>query len=135
MSFIPRRPQIAAKLRAEIAGSGEGRQSPALTQQPNERLRERDLGLQLAAATGLLGILAPAFDLEALLQLGCGERGVGAELRFLGLDPDKVEQRATRTGAIVVQPAKDFPHGWREVTLLDPDGYVWTVGLPIPGMP
>lgn len=59
------------------------------------------------------------------------ERGVGAELRFLGLNPDKVEERAKRSGATIVQPAKDFPHGWREVTLLDPDGYIWTVGLPI----
>jgi uncharacterized glyoxalase superfamily protein PhnB len=59
------------------------------------------------------------------------ERGVGAELRFLGLDPDKVEERAKHAGATIVQPTKDFPHGWREVTLLDPDGYIWTVGLPI----
>jgi uncharacterized glyoxalase superfamily protein PhnB len=60
------------------------------------------------------------------------ERGVGAELRFLGLDPDQVEERAKRAGAPIVQPCKDFAHGWREVTLRDPDGYIWTVGLPIP---
>lgn len=60
------------------------------------------------------------------------ERGVGAELRFLGINPDEVEARARRAGATIVQPTKDFAHGWREVTLLDPDGYVWTVGLPIP---
>jgi catechol 2,3-dioxygenase-like lactoylglutathione lyase family enzyme len=60
------------------------------------------------------------------------ERGVGAELRFLGVDPDEVERRAKRGGTIILQPAKDFAHGWREVTLLDPDGYIWTVGLPIP---
>jgi len=63
------------------------------------------------------------------------ERGVGAELRFLGLDPDKVEERAKSAGAVIIQPAKDFRHGWREVTLLDPDGYIWTVGLPIPAIP
>jgi uncharacterized glyoxalase superfamily protein PhnB len=62
------------------------------------------------------------------------ERGVGAELRFLGVDPDKVEERAKQVGATIVQPTKDFPHGWREVTLLDPDGYIWTVGLPIAAM-
>ena len=62
------------------------------------------------------------------------QRGVGAELRFLGLDPDKVERRAKQAGAPILQPAKDFAHGWREITLLDPDGYIWTVGLPIPGM-
>ncbi len=63
------------------------------------------------------------------------ERGVGAELRLLGIDPDQVEERAKRAGATIVQPAKDFAHGWREVTLLDPDGYIWTVGLPILGTP
>lgn len=63
------------------------------------------------------------------------ERGVGAELRLLGIDPDQVEERARRAGTTIVQPAKDFAHGWREITLLDPDGYIWTVGQPIPGMP
>ncbi len=72
--------------------------------------------------------------LYALLQ-GARERGVGAELRFLGVDPDEVEQRAKRTGTAVLQSSKDYPHGWREVTLLDPDGYIWTVGLPISGKP
>lgn len=61
------------------------------------------------------------------------ERGVGAELRFLGIDPDQVEERAKRAGTVIVQPAKDYGHGWREITLFDPDGYIWTVGLPIPG--
>jgi catechol 2,3-dioxygenase-like lactoylglutathione lyase family enzyme len=53
------------------------------------------------------------------------ERGVGAELRFLGVDPDQVEKRAKRSGSAVLQSSKSFPHGWREVTVLDPDGYVW----------
>jgi uncharacterized glyoxalase superfamily protein PhnB len=70
--------------------------------------------------------------LYTLLQ-AASERGVGAELRVLGLDPDKAEERAKRVGATVVQPAKDFAHGWREVTFLDPDDYIWTVGLPLPG--
>ena len=62
------------------------------------------------------------------------ERGVGAELRILGIDPDQVEARARNSDVRIVQQSKDFPHGWREVTLLDPDGYIWTVGLPIPSM-
>jgi uncharacterized glyoxalase superfamily protein PhnB len=57
------------------------------------------------------------------------ERGVGAELRFLGIDPDEVQKRANRAGTIVLQSAKSYAHGWREITLLDPDGYIWTVGL------
>jgi len=72
--------------------------------------------------------------LYAPLQ-AAGERGVGAELRFLGVDPDEVEERAKRVGIAILQPAKDFRHGWREITLLDPDGYIWTVGLPIPAIP
>ncbi len=56
-------------------------------------------------------------------------RGIGAELRVLGIDPDAAEARARAAGAVVVQPAKDFPHGWRDVMLADPDGYVWAVGI------
>jgi uncharacterized glyoxalase superfamily protein PhnB len=93
------------------------------------------------AALSLLGVdfmlhADHAYDhhpLHAPLQ-AARERGVGAELRFLGIDPDKTEERARRMHATILQPAKDFPHGWREVTLLDPDGYIWTVGVPIPAM-
>ena len=59
-------------------------------------------------------------------------RGAGAEFRFLGIHPDKVEEGAKRIGTLIVQPAKDFRHGWREITVMDPGGYIWTVGLPIP---
>jgi uncharacterized glyoxalase superfamily protein PhnB len=55
-------------------------------------------------------------------------RGLGAELRILGVDPDQVEFRARRAGAEIVQPAQDKPHGWREVMVADPSGYVWAVG-------
>jgi uncharacterized glyoxalase superfamily protein PhnB len=33
-------------------------------------------------------------------------------------------------GATILQPAADFPHGWRDVILEDPDGYIWAVGVP-----
>jgi uncharacterized glyoxalase superfamily protein PhnB len=72
--------------------------------------------------------------LYALLQTA-RERGVGAELRFLGVDPDQVEERAKRAGTVIVQPSKSYRHGWREITLRDPDGYIWTVGLTIDAMP
>jgi uncharacterized glyoxalase superfamily protein PhnB len=93
------------------------------------------------AALSLIGVdfmlhADHAYDhhpLYAIVQ-AAPERGVGAELRFLGVDPDEVEKRANRAGTIVLQPAKDYAHGWREITLLDPDGYIWTVGLPIPPM-
>jgi uncharacterized glyoxalase superfamily protein PhnB len=61
-----------------------------------------------------------------------GRRGTGAELRVMGIDPDALEMRAKAAGAKILQPAKDFPHGWRDVMLEDPDGYVWAVGVAIP---
>jgi uncharacterized glyoxalase superfamily protein PhnB len=61
-----------------------------------------------------------------------GLRGTGAELRFLGADPDAIEQHANIAGATILQSAKDFHHGWREIILADPDGYIWAFGKPIP---
>ncbi len=58
-----------------------------------------------------------------------GLRGSGAELRILGVDPDQLEERARQAGATILQPARDFPHGWRDVMVVDPDGYVWAVGV------
>ena len=65
-------------------------------------------------------------------RLASGEdRGLGAELRLFGVDPDQVEARARKNGSDVVQPAADKAHGWRDVMVADPDGYVWAVGVPI----
>jgi uncharacterized glyoxalase superfamily protein PhnB len=61
-----------------------------------------------------------------------GARGTGAELRVMGIDPDAVEKRAKAAEAKIIQPAMDFPHGWRDVMLEDPDGYIWAVGVAIP---
>ena len=59
-----------------------------------------------------------------------GLRGTGAELRVFGIDPDLLEQRAREAGATIIQSARDFPHGWRDVMLADPDVYIWAVGVP-----
>jgi uncharacterized glyoxalase superfamily protein PhnB len=59
-----------------------------------------------------------------------GRRGLGAELRVMGVDPDAAEARAKAAGTTIVQPVADYPHGWRDVMLADPDGYVWAVGVP-----
>ncbi len=61
-----------------------------------------------------------------------GPRGVGVELRWQGLDPDGVQARAAAAGVPVVVAARDFPHGWRECHVQDPDGYVWAVGVALP---
>ncbi len=52
-------------------------------------------------------------------------RGVGAELRLYGVDPDAAEARARARGDAVLAAAADKPHGLREAFLIDPDGYVW----------
>ena len=62
-------------------------------------------------------------------------RGLGAELRLFGVDPDVVESRALKAGSRVLQPATTKGHGWREVMVEDPDGYVWAVGLPTAPQP
>ena len=36
-------------------------------------------------------------------------------------------------GAKVLAPAADKLHGWREVWIEDPDGYLWAVGVAIGG--
>lgn len=66
-------------------------------------------------------------------RLARGEpRGLGAELRMFGLDPDGVESRARAAGAAVLLPAQDMRHGWRETIVADPDGYAWAIGRMIP---
>ena len=63
-------------------------------------------------------------------RLAGGEpRGLGAELRLLGLDPVSIEEKSLRSGAKVVKPVTERGHGWREVMVEDPDGYVWAVGV------
>lgn len=59
-------------------------------------------------------------------------RGVGAELRLHGRNPDEAEAAAHKHGFTVLASAKDKPHGLREVFLVDPDGYVWVADLPWP---
>ena len=64
-------------------------------------------------------------------RLRAGEpRGLGAEIRLLGLDPDAAERRAREHGVKVLLPTRDWPHGWRDCLLEDPDGYVLAVGIP-----
>jgi len=59
-------------------------------------------------------------------------RGVGAELRLHGRDPDAAEAAARRLGFTVLASARDKPHGLREAYLIDPDGYLWVVDIPLP---
>jgi catechol 2,3-dioxygenase-like lactoylglutathione lyase family enzyme len=57
-------------------------------------------------------------------------RGMGAELRLHGRDPDAAEAAARRLGYTVLASAVDKPHGLREVYLVDTDGYLWVPDVP-----
>jgi catechol 2,3-dioxygenase-like lactoylglutathione lyase family enzyme len=60
------------------------------------------------------------------------KRGLGAEIRILGIDPDAAERRARAHGATVLSGTREWPHGWRDVVVEDPDGYTFAVGTPLP---
>ena len=52
-------------------------------------------------------------------------RGIGAELRLHGRDPDAAAAAARRLDCTVLEGATDKPHGVREAFLVDADGYLW----------
>lgn len=56
---------------------------------------------------------------------GVDMRGIGAELRVYGLDPDGAEVRARAAGHLVLAGSSDKPHGLRECHLIAPEGYVF----------
>ncbi|MBT5811481.1 MAG: hypothetical protein HOI19_13995 [Rhodospirillaceae bacterium] len=58
-------------------------------------------------------------------------RGIGAEFRLHGLDPDGAEGRARAAGYTVLAGAADKAHGLREAYILDDDGYCWTPDRPV----
>ena len=74
-----------------------------------------------------------AHPLHSTLKTG-QTRGIGAEIRLHGRDPDGAQAEAERLGYQVLQEATDKPHGVREVFLVDPDGYLWVPDIPlVPG--
>lgn len=64
--------------------------------------------------------------------VGGASRGVGLQLRLLGIDPDETERRARAYGATLIAGAKNKGHGWRETLVRDPEGYEWAVGVLVP---
>jgi uncharacterized glyoxalase superfamily protein PhnB len=56
-------------------------------------------------------------------------RGGGVELRVHGADPDAAAVSAVEHGYGVLDPPTDKPHGLREASLIDADGYVWVVDV------
>lgn len=59
-------------------------------------------------------------------------RGIGAQVRLLGIDPDEVAARAQAHDVAVIEGPHDKGHGWREVLIRDLDGYEWAFGRLVP---
>lgn len=57
-------------------------------------------------------------------------RGVGAEFRLYGCDPDAAEARARERGYDVFAGSIDKPHGLREAYMISPAGYMWVPSIP-----
>lgn len=56
-------------------------------------------------------------------------RGIGAQFRMLGIEPDATESRARQHAAHVSVPTANEGHGWRELLAHDPVGYEWAIGI------
>jgi predicted enzyme related to lactoylglutathione lyase len=59
-------------------------------------------------------------------------RGAGLEIRLYDTDADAAVKRASASGAMILQPPTDKPHGLREAYILCADGYAWVPSRPIP---
>jgi uncharacterized glyoxalase superfamily protein PhnB len=60
---------------------------------------------------------------------GDAPRGLGAQLRLLGIDPDQIARNAQEYGQGLLVEPQDKAHGWRETLVRDPDGYEWAIGI------
>jgi len=60
-------------------------------------------------------------------------RGIGAEIRLYGRDPDEAEAAARALGTDVLAGAMDKPHGLRECFVISPSGYLWVPSIAIGG--
>lgn len=56
---------------------------------------------------------------------GVETRGIGAEIRLYGADPDGIEQRARSQAHVVLSGSVDKPHGIRECFIVGPAGYIF----------
>lgn len=62
---------------------------------------------------------------------GVEARGIGAEIRVYGVDPDDIKARARSAGHVVLSGSIDKPHGLRECHIVGPSGYVFVPGKAI----
>ena len=52
-------------------------------------------------------------------------KGLGIELRVIGCDPNKAEERARKESYMILSTSTDKAHGMRECYIVDHDGFCW----------
>lgn len=62
---------------------------------------------------------------------GVEARGIGAEIRAYGCDPDRAEAAARVRGDVILAGSMDKPHGLRECHIVGPSGYVFAPSVTI----
>jgi hypothetical protein len=58
-------------------------------------------------------------------------RGIGAEFRIYGCDPDRAEAAARARGDVILARPMDKPHGLRECHIIGLSGYVFAPSVTI----
>ena len=56
-------------------------------------------------------------------------KGLGIELRVIGCDPDKAEERARKESYMILSTSTDKAHGMRECYILDNNGFCWVPSI------
>jgi len=56
-------------------------------------------------------------------------KGLGIELRVIGCDPDRAEEKARKENYIILSTSSDKAHGMRECYILDDNGFCWVPSI------
>ena len=56
-------------------------------------------------------------------------KGLGIELRVIGCDPDRAEERAKKENYIILSTSTDKAHGMRECYIHDNNGFCWVPSI------
>ena len=56
-------------------------------------------------------------------------KGLGIELRVIGCDPDRAEEKARKENYIILSTSTDKAHGMRECYILYNNGFCWVPSI------
>ena len=56
-------------------------------------------------------------------------KGLGIDLRVIGYNPDRAEERARKENYIILSNSMNKPHGMRECYILDNNGFCWVPSI------